>query len=46
MTDQFLSNAATSMLSSDADGTGTGAALAIVTLTGVLSLAAGDVLVP
>ena len=42
---QFLWNSATSTLSWDADGTGGGAAVQLVTLTGITSLTAGDVLI-
>jgi Ca2+-binding RTX toxin-like protein len=42
---QFLWNSATSTLSWDADGTGAGAAVQLVTLTGVSTLTAGDILV-
>jgi Ca2+-binding RTX toxin-like protein len=42
---QFLWNSATSTLSWDADGTGVGAAVQLVTLTGITSLTAGDILV-
>jgi Ca2+-binding RTX toxin-like protein len=42
---QFIWNSATSTLSWDADGTGGGAAVQIVTLTGVTNLAASDILV-
>jgi uncharacterized delta-60 repeat protein len=42
---QFIWNGATSTLSWDADGTGAGVAVQLVTLTGVSSLTAGDILV-
>jgi autotransporter-associated beta strand protein len=42
---QFLWNSATSTLSWDADGTGVGVAVQLVTLTGITSLTASDVLV-
>jgi serralysin len=42
---QFIWNSAISTLSWDADGTGGGAAVQLVTLTGVTSLTAGDILV-
>jgi subtilisin-like proprotein convertase family protein len=44
-TGQFLWNAATSTLSWDADGTGAGAAVQLMTLTGITSLSASDILV-
>jgi Ca2+-binding RTX toxin-like protein len=42
---QFLWNGATSTLSWDADGTGAGLAVQLVTLTGITTLAASDILV-
>jgi Ca2+-binding RTX toxin-like protein len=42
---QFLWNSATSTLSWDADGTGNGAAVQLVILTGITSLSASDILV-
>jgi Ca2+-binding RTX toxin-like protein len=42
---QFIWNGADSMLSWDADGTGSGAAVQIVRLTGVTTLGAADILV-
>jgi Ca2+-binding RTX toxin-like protein len=42
---QFLWNSATSTLSWDADGTGAGAAVQLVTLTGISTLTAADILV-
>jgi serralysin len=42
---QFLWNSATSTLSWDADGTGAGAAVQLVTLTGITTLTAADILV-